>query len=274
MASWQEFTGLNRGYVLELYDRYRQDPSSVDAETRALFDQWTPPPAESAPIVGRRRPREDRRRRQPRAGDPAIRAPGGAARSARDPSSDRRSVAVARDPRPHRRGSARAPGVAADVPGQRARREHARGDRIVPRHLLLDDRLRLRARVRARGAPLAAQRRGVRAVPRAVRSDQPGRAARAVDADRGVRAVPAPRVSRQDALLDRGARHAGADPRRGDRGSGRVGNPQHPHRDGAPRAAERDGARAQQALRPDSRGVQGAGIVARRSARTWRGRAT
>jgi len=48
MASWQEFTGLNRGYVLELYDRYRQDPSSVDAETRALFDQWTPP-AESAP---------------------------------------------------------------------------------------------------------------------------------------------------------------------------------------------------------------------------------
>jgi len=35
MAGWQEFTGLNRGYVLELYDKYRQDPTSVDAETRA-----------------------------------------------------------------------------------------------------------------------------------------------------------------------------------------------------------------------------------------------
>jgi 2-oxoglutarate dehydrogenase E1 component len=43
MSGWQEFSGLNRGYVLELYERYRQDPSSVDPETRALFDTWTPP---------------------------------------------------------------------------------------------------------------------------------------------------------------------------------------------------------------------------------------
>ena len=49
MAGWQEFTGLNRGYVLELYDKYRQDPSSVDAETRALFDRWTPPADEPPP---------------------------------------------------------------------------------------------------------------------------------------------------------------------------------------------------------------------------------
>ena len=47
MASWQEFTGLNRGYVLELYERYRKDPASVDPDTRALFEQWTPP-AETA----------------------------------------------------------------------------------------------------------------------------------------------------------------------------------------------------------------------------------
>ena len=39
MAGWQEFTGLNRGYVLELYEKYRRDPASVDAETRALFEQ-------------------------------------------------------------------------------------------------------------------------------------------------------------------------------------------------------------------------------------------
>ncbi|HEY7055433.1 MAG TPA: hypothetical protein VH458_02860, partial [Vicinamibacterales bacterium] len=43
MPGWQGFTGLNRGYVLELYDRYRRDPQSVDPETRALFAQWTPP---------------------------------------------------------------------------------------------------------------------------------------------------------------------------------------------------------------------------------------
>ncbi len=43
MSGWQEFSGINRGYVLELYERFRQDPSSVDAATRELFDQWTPP---------------------------------------------------------------------------------------------------------------------------------------------------------------------------------------------------------------------------------------
>jgi 2-oxoglutarate dehydrogenase E1 component len=42
MAGWQDFAGLNRGYVLELYEKYRGDPSSVDPETRAVFDQWTP----------------------------------------------------------------------------------------------------------------------------------------------------------------------------------------------------------------------------------------
>jgi 2-oxoglutarate dehydrogenase E1 component len=40
--AWQEFTGLNRGYVLEIYEKYRKDPASVDADTRALFEQWTP----------------------------------------------------------------------------------------------------------------------------------------------------------------------------------------------------------------------------------------
>jgi 2-oxoglutarate dehydrogenase E1 component len=46
MSVWQDFTGLNRGYVLELYDRYRRDPSSVDPETRAWFERWTPPPSD------------------------------------------------------------------------------------------------------------------------------------------------------------------------------------------------------------------------------------
>jgi 2-oxoglutarate dehydrogenase E1 component len=43
MPAWGEFAGLNRGYVLELYERFRQDPQSVDAATREMFEQWTPP---------------------------------------------------------------------------------------------------------------------------------------------------------------------------------------------------------------------------------------
>ena len=50
MASWQEFSGLNRGYVLELYEKYRLDPNSVDAQTRAIFEQWTPPADDVAPV--------------------------------------------------------------------------------------------------------------------------------------------------------------------------------------------------------------------------------
>jgi 2-oxoglutarate dehydrogenase E1 component len=52
MAGWQDFSGLNRGYVLELYDKYRQDPSSVDPRTRALFEQWTPAEESTASVEG------------------------------------------------------------------------------------------------------------------------------------------------------------------------------------------------------------------------------
>ena len=37
-----QFHGLNAGYVLELYERYRQDPASVDPASRAAFETWTP----------------------------------------------------------------------------------------------------------------------------------------------------------------------------------------------------------------------------------------
>jgi 2-oxoglutarate dehydrogenase E1 component len=51
MSGWQEFTGLNRGYVLELYEKYRRDPSSVDPETRDLFDRWTPPAVDEPAVA-------------------------------------------------------------------------------------------------------------------------------------------------------------------------------------------------------------------------------
>ncbi len=36
------FYGPNAGYVLELYERYQQNPASVDPTTRAFFEQWSP----------------------------------------------------------------------------------------------------------------------------------------------------------------------------------------------------------------------------------------
>lgn len=38
-----DFHGPNVGYVLELYERYRQNPDAVDAQTRAFFANWSPP---------------------------------------------------------------------------------------------------------------------------------------------------------------------------------------------------------------------------------------
>src|SRR5216684_5271307 len=44
MNDLQTFYGPNAGYVLELYERYQRDPSSVDPTTRAIFDTWSPEP--------------------------------------------------------------------------------------------------------------------------------------------------------------------------------------------------------------------------------------
>jgi 2-oxoglutarate dehydrogenase E1 component len=38
-----QFYGPNLGYVLELYERYREDPDSVDQRTREFFETWSPP---------------------------------------------------------------------------------------------------------------------------------------------------------------------------------------------------------------------------------------
>src|SRR6185503_5463537 len=47
----EQFQGVNAGYVFELYERYRQNPDSVDAATRKAFEEWTPvepPPSGTA----------------------------------------------------------------------------------------------------------------------------------------------------------------------------------------------------------------------------------
>jgi 2-oxoglutarate dehydrogenase E1 component len=43
MVVWNDFNGINAGYVLELYERYQQDPENVDAATRRFFETWQPP---------------------------------------------------------------------------------------------------------------------------------------------------------------------------------------------------------------------------------------
>ncbi len=40
-----QFYGPNLGYVLELYERYREDPESVDERARSFFENWSPPEA-------------------------------------------------------------------------------------------------------------------------------------------------------------------------------------------------------------------------------------
>jgi 2-oxoglutarate dehydrogenase E1 component len=40
--SRQDFQGVNEAYVLELYERFQRDPTSVDPATRGFFKDWTP----------------------------------------------------------------------------------------------------------------------------------------------------------------------------------------------------------------------------------------
>jgi 2-oxoglutarate dehydrogenase E1 component len=42
MNPWDQFTGVNAGYVYELHERYLRDPGSVDEAARALFANWSP----------------------------------------------------------------------------------------------------------------------------------------------------------------------------------------------------------------------------------------
>ncbi|MEZ4729762.1 MAG: 2-oxoglutarate dehydrogenase E1 component [Caldilineaceae bacterium] len=49
MQTWSDFHGPNAGYILELYERYQQDPATVDTATRTFFQKWGPP---EPPIVG------------------------------------------------------------------------------------------------------------------------------------------------------------------------------------------------------------------------------
>ncbi len=42
---WEGFSATNSAYLLDLYERYQADPTSVDAQSRAFFDRYGAPPA-------------------------------------------------------------------------------------------------------------------------------------------------------------------------------------------------------------------------------------
>ncbi len=52
--SWNDFQGVNAAAALELYDRFRADPASVDEATRAFFERVPPPTVATA--LGARSP--------------------------------------------------------------------------------------------------------------------------------------------------------------------------------------------------------------------------
>lgn len=41
--TWRDFQGVNAGYIAELYEKFLQDPNSVDPEAQTLFRQLPPP---------------------------------------------------------------------------------------------------------------------------------------------------------------------------------------------------------------------------------------
>ena len=53
MDAWESFFGPNAGYAQELYERYRQDPTSVDVATRVFFERSSPlpPPVPAAGLA-------------------------------------------------------------------------------------------------------------------------------------------------------------------------------------------------------------------------------
>jgi 2-oxoglutarate dehydrogenase E1 component len=52
MDLWREFHGPNAAYVLELYERYRRDPHSVDPVSREAFARLAVPAEDRGPPSG------------------------------------------------------------------------------------------------------------------------------------------------------------------------------------------------------------------------------
>ena len=251
-------------------------PRRSIAETRAVFEQWTPP-AEACRRAGRQSPlQQDRRRRstsRSRSAATDISPPSSIRSGLR---AGRRSLAAARDPRRHRRGSARAAGDA-DVVRRSAstRRTCSRSiaalRRIYCSTTGYDYCARLRARRSADWLRQAAEAGRFRApadpidpvallerltqvevFERFLHRTFPGKTRFSIE---GLDML----VPILDEVIGEAAEAGIRSILIGMAHRGRLNVMAHV---------------LQQAVRADSRRVQGAGVVAQRSARTWRGPAT
>ena len=212
-----EFQGVNAGYVLELYERYRQNPDSVDPATRKAFESWTPGPADAVSTAGRLgRHAASRRSSAPptwpnasaatdiwrRSLDPLGSAPVG------DPSLAPAAHGITDDDLRRLPASLVGGPVAESSANafeaiEKLRRIYCSTTGFDYAHVFVPE-----------------EREWLRHAAESGRFLPPMDAHSAealldrTDAGRGVRALSAPDVPRQDALLDRRARHARADARR------------------------------------------------------------
>ena len=172
--------------MAELYERYQQDPESVDQShargavrkrgyvrgdgrlrSRSAFARWT------APVLGRS-PARRWRRSSARSTSRSACGNTGISKAQLDPLGKRTSAIGDPSLDPEAHGVTpddlrRLPGEPDRRPDRRGRRQRPRSDRRAGQGLLLHDRLRLRAHLRARGARVAALRGEVGAVPSAGR---------------------------------------------------------------------------------------------------------
>ncbi len=283
-----EVDGLNTGYAALLLEQYLDNPAAVPAEWRELFEDATrgaprdpAGPGEAARQAGAAERNGQELRVAPPAEPAAARSRGGsrAARRRRRGDGARQGLPHARPPRrpprPARLRAARRPGAragAADPDAHaRAAGAHSRRDAApvrrgrdarrraaaAPRDVLRHDRLRDRAHLRPRGARLAAAGDRVRPLPAAASRRGARPPARPPQRGRGDGALPAPRLPRPEAVLDRGPRRDGADARRGDRARRRRRRARGRDRDGASRPPQRARPRRRPPVRGDPARVRG-----------------
>ena len=220
-----EFAGVNAGYVLELYERYRQNPESVDPQTRKAFESWTPPDEPSATVERQNAgTATSRRSSAPRTWRSASAATGISPRTsirlAPNRSAIRRSLPrrtaspttiCERCPASLVGGPVAESSASAFEAIEKLRRIYCSTTGFDYAHVFVPEEREWLRHAAESGRFLPPM--DANSVEARARSHHPGR---------GVRAISAPDVSRQDALLDRGARHARADPRRNHLRRGRA----------------------------------------------------
>ena len=247
--------GLNAGYASTILEQYLENPEAVPSEWRALFESGRQRRARKPArprAAARARARRRQRRRQPRTATALPRSPRRRASRSAAPlpttlllGGVAAAMALVKAYRMHGHLAARLDPLGSEPVGDPALEPERLIPRLtpelqaripasllrlyVPAETLADALPRLRETYcgtiayeiehisdheRAR---LAAAGDRVGPLPPAAGARREAAAARAPDRGRGLRAVPAPRVPRPEAVLDRGPRRDDPDARRVDR---------------------------------------------------------